>query len=901
MAPLSKTALRRNKLKDLTAGPATPASGHAVIKVEFLDFDGSTKTGYFKPLDESYPELLAKISVATSVIMRLSLGERAAEDRLVYDDNDNIVGTVSIALEEFKPFNYGSELVPENPQEKEKVIPSYQTLMQYNVMELLFFSWFLGNDDLHPKNIGLKGIIDWDMFFYAVTEIIKAPRFLGSSPKGEIKLSSTDFGNFPILSPATKPTHWPSLQLPGNLFYPKRYANYEQFAELSKNPALGDESIPGGKITAQEQLFTAVLKALLSYQPEALKRRLKDAIGKEPLNFSHLDSMKKAELEKKFPRLFNPESDKQPFIDFMTELYQLYYDELYRTAVFFIGCENSSGTQVPGFSRFLYRHPHAFKNIHQWLMTENSSRKEQGEKSFRFANEEEYSELRKKTACATSLRKAAKINNAKGQLQEDELKRRYHQIWRDSHTVWIKDILNKARELSASLQHTLSLAGTASSLGIEISERKPEDSSINNAWQLLPVLPEKSTVQLDCDINSDMRSGLLELIELNRQLFEKTNHYWQIQREKLTPLDNMQFIDELQKIYKLYLFNVVPKLGEHTTFGKTCKEIATELHNFSNMANFLIHCNASTDSVSLTLVSAKESWPKHTDSKVVDNCLNALFNWVKELDAQVLSDKINKIIDEDYVGGILSHRTRETPVKTYLLNSREEAGDDRLAFILSSGNSADNGALNTLLVDKLIREMLAATQKDVKVYLPSVRAAIEEDSFAKDFYTRKAIEYAKSNPRFQHIYSAQALEAINHAIYQWIDSIDSKKFFDITKSAIHQYEKCIWSIWTTSRRTEVERYFSSKMSNPCILAQIFSKGGFETTSLNTILFNTIISAMAKTINSDSNKLQQKNNKLILSLALAPEYQAHFLPHLRSFAEKYEEYQQKKPTLAKLAV
>lgn len=899
MASLPKTALRRNKLKDLTAGPAAPKSGHVVTQVEFVDFDGCKKKGFFKPLDETYPELLAKISVATSVIIRMLLGERAAEDRLVYDEDDKIVGTVSIALEGFKPFNYGSEPIPEHPQKKEEVNPSYETLMQHNVMELLFFSWFLGNDDLHPKNIGLKGLIDWDMFFYALTEIIKGPRAFGSSPEGKIELPSSDFANFPVLQ-ETKLTHWATHQYPHNYYYPKRYGNYDQFIELSKNPIFKDESLPNGQITAQEQLFTAALKALVIFQPEVLEKQLRDALGKEPLNYTELSLEKKGELEKKFPTLFTSETDKQPFVSFMCGLYQLYYDELYRNVVFFKGCEkNISDVPVPGFAQFLYQHPSAFKSVEKWGLAQNKKRKEQEDKTRRFSNEDNL-ELKSEVACAPPLEKATKTDVCnKRQLKEDKLKLRYHQVWRDSYLGWMKNILKKAKELSNELLLELSLKGHEIILtDSEDSEIKPEDSSIHAAWQLLPAFKEINSTDIDehidCDKNSDMRKGLLALIDLNNQLFVATNNYYHTDLNELVHLKNSQFIRKLREISSKYFDEVIPKLGENTSYADKCGHLASELERFCGMVHFSAHMNT-TDKVSLSVVPVKEIWPKHTDEKAINDCLHALFNWAKSLDAMTLSDKICKIIDEDYSGGLLSNRMRAEPVKTYLRESMKESGDDRLAFILSSGNKTGNGALNTCLIDQLIRDMLKATQHDFNVCLPSVRSAIDDKTFALDFYTEAAIKYAKNDNRFRHIYSDYALRAVNDALYSWVEELEHKRFSDLTKSALSKYEQSK-SWFTTSRRSEVEKYFSIS-SNAHILARIFMNGGFETTSLNTILFNTLLDTMQKEIPLDKEQLQKANNHFVMRLT--QEYRPHFISSIKSIAEeKLHQYPSKETVVLK---
>lgn len=68
----------------------------------------------FKELEPQrhYPELLAKISVATSSFKRSFQGKRSAEERLVFDEDDHLIGTLSICVDNFKPFHYAEDGIP---------------------------------------------------------------------------------------------------------------------------------------------------------------------------------------------------------------------------------------------------------------------------------------------------------------------------------------------------------------------------------------------------------------------------------------------------------------------------------------------------------------------------------------------------------------------------------------------------------------------------------------------------------------------------------------------------------------------------------------------------------------------------------------------------------------------
>ncbi len=892
MAPLPKTALLQSRLTNLTAGPAVPESGHVVIQVQFVDFDGQSKKAFFKRLDSTYPKILAMMSVATSIIMRSLLGERAAEDRLVYDDNGEITGTLSIAIEGFKPFHFGSEGVPEDPQEKEIATPSHTTLMQHNIIELLFFSWFLGDDDLHPKNMGLKGRIDYDMFFYNITKIIKGPRTVGGSFNNALNITVRDFFNFPILTDST-PTHWPTRQIPDNYYYPKRYTNYDQFMALAGNPAYLDP-VTGKTTTAQKQLFTAVLKALLTYQPDVLKKRLKDALGNEPLNYKALSVLQQTQLEESNPDLFNTSNNDKPFVEFMTNLYHKYYDELYRKLVFSQGCEkNAAGVSVPAFNKFLHDYPSAYQGVKEWIDKQNSLLNEKQNLCRAQIQRGMADRTEINIACAEPLEKAIQTVSDSRKLAKDDLLRRYHQVWRDSFTLQIKNILNKSRRLSQDLQVRLSLSKTST---YPLSETHHEDPRITQAWQILSEFqedsPEKVQGRLDCGKDNDLRNGLLQLVLVHQQIYEITSDYFQKEVKNITNFDNNQYIDKLQKLRDAYV-TIITLLGESTSWGKDCCIIASELNRFCNSALFAVHLYEQDETIQ-SMMPVRAITRPHTDNEVIQDGLNALFNWAAQLPARELTSKISNIIDLKYVGGL--RRAREHPVKTYLIESETStSGDDRLAFILTSGKVI-NGHLNTLLVENLIQEMVFSTQSDINVFLPSVRTAFEDHTFNTDFYTKNAFYYAKNNDRFHHIYSKNFTQSINKAMYQWVADMPKSKFRDYIDLVLSEYKSksnklphfVRFSFFPAAddRCAEVEGYFKQMDSNPKILASIFKQGGLLDNSLNTLLFKLLISTMQKDILKDNDKFQQKEYKLILQV-VGDELENYFLNTITPYAQNVD--------------
>src|SRR6185437_10525505 len=135
---LTRPALSLNikDLKDIE-GQTVAENTHNVNIVTFIDKDGIKKRAYKKPCSpDYYPPLLAKYVVAFSTIVRAALGEKASEDRLVYNDAGEIVATLSIEVPKFVPLL--TYLNKYDDPKKEKIgCPTKQMLIEENVAELL--------------------------------------------------------------------------------------------------------------------------------------------------------------------------------------------------------------------------------------------------------------------------------------------------------------------------------------------------------------------------------------------------------------------------------------------------------------------------------------------------------------------------------------------------------------------------------------------------------------------------------------------------------------------------------------------------------------------------------------------------------------------------------------------
>lgn len=827
---IPKKGLRRKHLQDLTAGQAIDGS-HPIIRVKFID-DGIAKFGYFKELEPKnhYPELLAKISVGTSLLQRSFLGKNCAEERLVFNDNDEIVGTLSIAIDGFKPFYYSSESGAIEPSAKEQVVPSTKTLLEKKHIEAAFAFWFGDNDDGHPHNNGFAGdasvILDFDMFFYWFTILMKEPRPVVGVPKKSIALSVRDWEGFPNVKDS-KPYHWFTFVHPGqeslplqsallSRVLPKSYADPTQFEQLAHESE------------AHEQKFAVAMRALLTYQPEVMRKRLTDLFGDMTLNYTSLDetdiSLRLA-YEKTYPELCNETTNSKPFVDFMMNLYQKHYDNLYRVVVFYMGCDNNGyGVPLPATCTALYRKPSFYRKIEEWVTTQNET-------------------LYSKEDPST-------------QFDLHELQKRYHQIWRDAHAPTLKELLHNCYQLTNKVLFQVSSQVEVA----EVEGKKPTDDSLTSAWEMINVMPELSKSKIEplilVDKESKFREGLLLLVEFTNAFHALTKTYYEKERKDLTEEDNLSFAIQLKQLYDKFDLPLRKSLFHTTTHAAEFNRISILLKQFTEQVNFQLHLTTTDEQMkhALNSTTSQEVLP-HTDKSIIQQYNDFLFLWAKELKPDELSRHVKEIIDTHYSSSVKAWRQRAEPVKEYLLVSQSERGDNRLAYIFSSG-SVETGELNKLLIEHLTPLMLQSYP------IPSVCNAVKDGSFKKDIflYTTATVAFAKQDKRFNHRYSDERIKLFYETMYNWAESLPEEQFKGIIKSAIRDYEQQLW--WGTSRRAEVEGYIKTSTSQAQILALIFLKGE-KTSTLNEKLFHKIIAGMKTEISKSAEKKKLPGNRVIM--------------------------------------
>ena len=840
MGMIPKKAFYRKNLRDLAY--AAIDSSHQIIRVEFID-DGVKKTGFLKKLEPKnhYPELLARISVATSVLHRSYMGELCAEEHLVYDDDDKIMGTLSVALDGFKPFNYAKEDIPSG--DKEQVIPSTKTLIEKNFIAAAFAYWFGDNDDGHPHNNGFAKlravILDFDMFFYWFVIWMKEPRPVVGNPKNRIDLTVRDWETFPNVQDS-KPYHWPTYEYPGRetlpvvvpvsvqgpilrQALPKNYPDFAQFEQLAHEPE------------AHKQKFAAAMNTLLTFQPEVMRKRLVEYLGTDALNYTSLDEIDvnlRATYEKAYPELCNPTTNAKPFVDFIMAMYQKHYDNLYRVVVMYMGCANNGyGVALNSTCSTLYHEPSVFRKIEDWVKVQNETLYSTGEK---------YDLL--------------------------ELHKRYHQIWRDAYTPLVNDMRHDCYQL---IKKVIEQATTDLDVA-EIEGKNVSDENLTSSWQMLNTMPELSREKIlpsiTIDKDNKLRDGLLSLIDFINEFNETVNSYYGKKREQLTEEDNIIFVEKLKKLDR---FNrpLRQYLSHTTTPAEQFNRLSLNLKQLIEQVDFDVHLTTTDEQMKDTraTTSAKEVLP-HTHVDVIKQFNESLFLWAKNLKPTELTRYINEIIDKYYAPywTSFSPRKRAERVKAYLESSQFESGENRLANIFSSGD-VETGALNEALVQHLTPLVLQTYP------LLSVRNAVREGVFNASLlqYTKATVDFAKQDKNLVHLHNNAGVELFHRTMYEWINKLPNSTFDGIIKSALTAYESQL-SWLSTSRRAEVEGYIKASDSKVQIIAMTFLKGE-PTSSLNKILFEKIIAGMQTEINKSEEKLKLQGNKLIMQFVSIEEH------------------------------
>lgn len=804
---------------------------HKIWLVTFRE-NNESKFGYFKKLepDGHFPELLAKISVATSAFKTSFQGSRSATEYLVLDDNNKIVGILSASLKEFKRFNFAAEPRPSDDITKELVIPSSETLIKNNTIELLFGRFFLGDDDLHPHNLSLQGDIDFDMFWYWFVIYMKGSRPALKLPLNRVNITVRDYERFPCIEDF-KPYHWPTYTHPGQLSIApvvpvvqktllsavlrKVYPDPQQFINLASDSV------------AQEQKVAAALKILVTFQPKLLRRRLTALFGDTPLNYKSLNSDICLKYEHEFPALCNAKTNENSFVEFIMTMYQQHYDNLYRVVVFYMGSENNGfDVKLLATNMELYKKPSLYQNILTWVSEENKTT---------YADEPDY------------------------QYNLNELENRYHQIWRDSHALKFKS----QHDALISLTNELCRLTTGKEPIETLIRKDVIDQNLTHTLQLFGSL-EKISIKIESavDKETDLYQALALLVNFTNEFQQSIEVYFKKECTDLNGEDNQIFVERLEALCSINQSQKLSSLLAHTT---------TYASKFINITKRLVEC-VQQIKFNLHLLTSDECDEKVLSlnhEQVFKGYNDALFKWVDSLDPQKFNEYILTIIKKKYAPTIksFSMRWRATPVSEYIGHSKEK-NSNKLAYILSS-SSDELGALNTEIIRELTPMMLVIN------YLPSISAAYKNRDFELNIakFVTSAAAYAKTE-RFIHLYNPKGIELFFKTLYAWVETLPgykretTKKLSErnrltcLVDSALENYEKnLLKSFWKKDNRSaEIQRYFCEN-SSIMALALTFVKGNKGSTASQSILYNLIVE-IKKDIVENPKLINEQGYKLI---------------------------------------
>ncbi|USQ13665.1 hypothetical protein J2N86_13460 [Legionella lytica] len=899
MVSIPKKALARSKL---TLGDRVGDGSHKVWHAKYIE-DGALKEGFFKELEpeRNFPELLANGSVATSTILKLSQ-ERTAEEHLVCGEEGQVLGIFSLKLEGFKPFNIKGEPIPSDSIEREQVIPSTETLVRENTIEIIMARQVFGDNDPHPHNLSLKGGIDYDMFWYEeFSNFIKRPRTCIELPKKRVDFSVRDYERYPCCVDA-KPYHSPTYAHPGQgsitipvpemvqttvlpSALPKVYADSEQFANLAADP------------NAQAQKVAAALKILLTFQPEVLCKRLFDEFesldeneyqriieqhgslinwaehsdenespktktsSKErailttrPLDYTSLGQTIRAECEQAFPQLYNEQTNRKAFINFMMKVFQARYDSFYRTAVFYMGCEdNGFGVPLLPTHEELFRKPSIYKNIQEWMEKQNESIID--------------------PACKYNL---------------EELHQRYHQVWRDAYAPRLRALLRDARNLTKSLAKLV--AEKDDVVIVETSDAlEVTDSELTDVWQLFGTLKNIAVgVKKDSDKDNTPNSNGASLNTAFKLLAHFTNElqniitqYYGKKGDVLLEADNQEFTQNILKLCSEYSDKINDALAHTTSYAKDkFAPIINQLEQFALQARFSKHLRATDEEMLTVPTSIKREILPLTHEEVIEEFNEKLFAWVDTLSPDTFKLYMHEIIDSKYSTTFEFTRKRAKPTKDYLEKSTE-SNHNKLAYILSSGKS-DDGALNKCIIRELTPLMLQ------KNYIASVSTALRTGSFESniDVFTQAAISCAKHSRSFVHLHNMEGVSLIYNTVYEWVENLSKsnrERLRLIKNAALGKYENGLSKVnalffWSTpSRKDEINGYFR-KYDAPTALAMTFMKGTLTSTA-SSQLFLDIIQQIQDDIKKNA-ELKKDPGYALIGLFNEAEHKDFYLQYLQ---------------------
>jgi hypothetical protein len=698
-------------------GSAVPKSGHYVQKVFFSPstgiiqtqgkHKGKPKMGFYKRCDSDYPPLLAKLSVGFSQMYRLALGDRAAEERLVYNEAGEIAGTVSIAMSDFVPMQAVGDEAISDPVKERLANPSIELLIKRDVAAPLVATWRYKDDDAHPGNMGtmqtddgdhLIGRIDFDMSMYDETSVIKGERLtcgtLTDNPHNSSKLLVQDLDSFPNIK-GTR-TYWPSRR-PAHGWILKGYKAQTAFAQLGGNPQFED------------QMHFALLKELLAYQHNVLRDRLHSLLGNAPLELDKLDfpdgtrsgressdTTKKETLVELMPqKLFYDDYDRErKVVDHLLLLAADNYDEFYRIAV----------KRHTGLGDYLIAHPEAYQKAIDWFEAENTKIK----------------------PLSKTASKAEKLAYQKP-FDIKKMEQQYQRIWQDSSAQTIVTLLFELKGVCDRVsQHHLNQSKK------HVWQEMAEKSLLvhDNAPNIIDLKPEKNASLQKLESFSEEIFLLYTLLNEQTRLLEddedptrqKHLSIMMACREKLAEVKNM--FDALDNVSALKTdvtdcFETWDIILNRIDYNQHLKERKKALETASIPYRYERH-DIAPGAVSDTPMIMTVDCPATAKRLIV-----ALFAWLEtEERGNIIQQGWLALKDYDSrpAGWLFSGRHEE--IKAHL-NTKRYSSHEMLQHIFNEGGW-DATSYNTFLLKRLLTHMVDTATGQFGLDNPIVPAIQEE-------------------------------------------------------------------------------------------------------------------------------------------------------------------------------
>ncbi|MBV8802730.1 MAG: hypothetical protein JO131_07220, partial [Gammaproteobacteria bacterium] len=325
-----------------------PKSKNAVTKVSYKceRSINSAKIAYKKEFSDKLSRISGLYETAFSAYIRLSL-PRAAEVRVVYENNKP-VAIASIELSDFKSMQKIS-LFRRSISETN---PDQAMLLENNASEILACGLVGKFNDLSVDNYNIKkGLIDFGQAFFNKMSIVDGREFLnkvlGYEPLTAFNITAERIRNLPHNKEAD---HWPTHS-PNNWNYFKTFNSKEAFASLK------------GNSLAEYQKYFYLLKHLLAFDKEVLRKRLWLYLGDEPLGLNELPKTTKETLCNIFTRkLYYDNQRELTFVEHCVAFFETQHKELLTVLI-----------HMSEFREFIIKYPEAILDIKEWFIERNDS------------------------------------------------------------------------------------------------------------------------------------------------------------------------------------------------------------------------------------------------------------------------------------------------------------------------------------------------------------------------------------------------------------------------------------------------------------------------------------------------------------------------------------------------